>query len=79
MYVSREGSSESGLARAFTADVISTNILFTCPYFGICGTVKPVLSSQSKEDKKLVFKTDYPLLQVKSMAEGSKGIKLTSV
>ena len=33
-------------------------------------TVKPVLSSHSKEDRKLVCKT---LLQVKSVAECSKG------
>ena len=36
-------------------------------------TVKPVLSSQSKDDQKLVFNTDYPLLQVQSIAECSKG------
>ena len=34
-------------------------------------TVKPVLSGHSKEDQKLVFKTDYRLMQVKSMAEWS--------
>ena len=32
-------------------------------------TVKPVLSSHSKEDKRLVFKTDYGLMQVKRIAE----------
>ena len=32
-------------------------------------TVKPVLSSQSKIDKTKVFKTDYPLMQVLSIAE----------
>ena len=31
------------------------------------------LSSLSKEDQKLVYKTDYPLMQVKSIAECSKG------
>ena len=35
-------------------------------------TVKPVLSSLSKKNKKLVFKTDYRLMQVKSIAECSK-------
>ena len=35
-------------------------------------TVKPVLSGHSKVDKKLVFKTDYHLMQVKSIAESSK-------
>ena len=32
-------------------------------------TVKPVLSSHSKEYQKLVFKVNYPLMQVKSIAE----------
>ena len=36
-------------------------------------TVKPVLSSHSKVDQKLVFKTDYLLMQIKSIAECSKG------
>ena len=37
----------------------------------IC-TVKPVLRGLSKEDQKLVFKTDYRLMQVESIAECSK-------
>ena len=36
-------------------------------------TVKPVLSGQSKRRPKVVFKTDYCLMQVKSIAECSKG------
>ena len=36
-------------------------------------TVKPVLAATQKEDQNLVFKTDYPLMQVKSIAECSKG------
>ena len=36
-------------------------------------TVKPVLSGHSKRRQKLVFKTDYCLMQVKSIAECSKG------
>ena len=32
-------------------------------------TVKPVLSNHSKKDQKLVFKTNYRLMQVKSIAE----------
>ena len=32
-------------------------------------TVKPVLSGHSKRRPKLVFKTDYRLMQVKSIAE----------
>ena len=34
-------------------------------------TVKPVLSGHSKEDQKLVFKTDYHLMQVQSITEYS--------
>ena len=33
------------------------------------GTVKPVLSGHSKKTKRLVFNTDYCLMQVKSIAE----------
>ena len=36
-------------------------------------TLKPVISSHSKKTKKLVFKTDYCLMQVKSIAECSLG------
>ena len=36
-------------------------------------TVKPVLSGHSKRRPKLVFNTYYPLMQVKSIAECSKG------
>ena len=35
-------------------------------------TVKPVLSSRSKEDRNLFFKTDYPLIHVKSIAESKE-------
>ena len=35
-------------------------------------TVKPVLSGHSKKTPKLVFKTDYLLMQVESIAECSK-------
>ena len=34
--------------------------------------VKPVLNGHSQKDLKLIFKTDYHLLQVKSIAECSK-------
>ena len=34
-------------------------------------TIKPVLSSHSTEDKNLVFKADYGLMQVKFIAECS--------
>ena len=43
----------------------------SCP--NIKGTVKPVLSGHSKRRPKLVFKTDNHLMQVKSIAECSKG------
>ena len=36
-------------------------------------TVKPVVSGHSKRTKKLKFKTGYSLMQVKSIAESSKG------
>ena len=36
-------------------------------------TIKPVLSGHSNKDQKLVFKTNYRLMQVKSIAECSKG------
>ena len=35
-------------------------------------TVKPVLNGHSQKDRKLVFKTNYRLMQVKSIAECSK-------
>ena len=35
--------------------------------------IKPVLNSHSQKDQKIVFNTDYRLMQVKSIAEGSKG------
>ena len=48
-----------------------------CSVIGLWGkeeyTVKPVLSGHSKRSPKLVFKTDYHLMQVKSIAECSKG------
>ena len=38
-------------------------------------TVKPVLSGHSKRTPKLIFNTNYCLMQVKSIAECSKGIQ----
>ena len=43
------------------------------PLLIFCYTVKPVLSSHSKRRPKLVIKTNYCLMQVKSIAECSKG------
>ena len=36
-------------------------------------TVKPVLNGHSQTDQKLLFKTNYHLMPVKSIAECSKG------
>ena len=36
-------------------------------------TVKPVYSDHCQKDKKLVFNTNYRLMQIKSIAECSKG------
>ena len=36
-------------------------------------TVKPMLNGHSQKDRKSVFKTNYPLMQVKSIAECSNG------
>ena len=49
--------------------------LFKCTKLGIrkSHTVKPVLSGHSKKDQKLFFKTYYRLMQVKNIAECSKG------
>ena len=43
-----------------------------------CSSVKPVLNDHSQTDQKLVFKTDYHLMQVKSITECSKGNILQS-
>ena len=43
-------------------------------------TVKLVLNGHTQKDRKLVFKTDYPLMQVKSIAECSNsGILSNSI
>ena len=38
------------------------------------GTVNPVYNGHSQKDGKLVFKTDYRLMQVKSVAEGEHSV-----
>ena len=43
--------------------------LFPCMYMYNIRTVKPVLRGHSKEDQQSVFKTDYRLIWVKSIAE----------
>ena len=47
--------------------------LLHIPYLSI--RVKPVQNGQSQKDLKLVFKTNYRLMHVKSIAECSKGSK----
>ena len=42
-----------------------------CNY--LFGSVKPVFKGHSQKDRKFVFKTNYRLMQVKSIAECSKG------
>ena len=41
---------------------------FLAPRMYVKSTVKPILRGHSKTDQKLAFKTDYPFLQVKSIA-----------
>ena len=65
---------------AFSMKFDSLVKMVHCIYWGItvynlekhC-TVKPVLSGHSERTPKLVFNTDYRLMQVKSNAECSKG------
>ena len=54
------------------AHMTINTILHTC-ITRIGATVKPVLNGHSQKYQKLVFKTNYPLMQVKSIAECSKG------
>ena len=39
-------------------------------------TVKPVLTGHSQKDRKMVFKTNYRLMQVKSIAECSNSLNI---
>ena len=41
-------------------------------------TLEPVLNGHSQKDKKMDFKTDYHLMQVKSIAECSKSAILST-
>ena len=53
---------------------LKQNSIYDCPkqrFQSQMYTVKPVLSDQSKRRPKLVFKTDYRLIQAKSIAECS--------
>ena len=55
--------------------LISTKQYFTrtCMTIVSINTVSPVLSGHSQKDQQWVFKTNYRLMQVKSIAECSKG------
>ena len=58
---------------AFNVDVLNEEELKSPSAKAVPNTVKPVLSGHSKRTQKLFFKTDYRLMQVKSIAECSKG------
>ena len=48
-------------------------LFFLFFFIFLCNSFKPVLSSHSKRRPKMVFKANYCLMQVKSIAECSKG------
>ena len=57
-------------------EFLGNSHLLTCQCVRIIAnndTVKPVISGHSKRRPKLGFKTDFRLMQVKSIAEYSKG------
>ena len=56
--------------KALGAIVLEKNCMFSLYETHIC-TVKPVYIDHSQKDQKLVFKTNYRLMQVKSIAECS--------
>ena len=69
------GSSVRALAACWWdkhQNLIRHQLFFLFLNQSIC-TVKPVLNNHSKKPQKLVCKTDYCLMQVKSIAECSKG------
>ena len=60
---------------AFGSGEVKTKLSVVCQYC-LCDettTVKPVYNSNSQKDHKMVFETNYRLMQVKSIAECSKG------
>ena len=61
----------------FYASIINVEYILTgqavLHIYNIICTVKPVLSCHSKRIPKMIFKTHYPLMQVKNFAESSKG------
>ena len=52
---------------------VGNGIEFQYPSIVFLSTVKPVLRGHSKRRTKLVFKTDYRLMKVESIAECSLG------
>ena len=78
-YTSQFGSSHiwpfkayDGLSHPYCNNIFKVNPSVQKGLKSIKYTVKPVLSDHPKEDQKLVFKTDYRLMQIKSIAECSK-------
>ena len=69
--MSQNLSSAEVVIVALRVNVMFYVILFYATLF-IC-TVKPVKNGHSQKDQKLVFKTNYPLMQVEIIAECSKG------
>ena len=65
------GTGKSSLLQAILGEMEKTSGSVTVKVNNI--TVKPVLRGLSKRRPKLVFKIDYCLMQVKSIAECSKG------
>ena len=58
------------LTKNFNAGTIAEAIMMTAKALHVVNcTVKPILSSHSKEDQKFGLKTDYRLMQVKSIGE----------
>ena len=49
------------------------NQKMVCHKHIVLNTVNPVKNGHTQKDRKLVFKTSYSLMQVKSIAECSKG------
>ena len=52
---------------------LQSEIQFYCFPYLVARTVNPVLSGHSKRTEKMVFNTNHRLMQVKSIAECSKG------
>ena len=67
------------ISRAVTFYIISCNKISNTPFILDTSTEKPVLSGHSNRRPKIVFKTNYCLMQVKNFAECSKGSLVLSI